>query len=144
MDEQDVSKQKRPILVWIICIYVFISVPLGLFGIYRVYSHLADFPPEMVSYYQHLTVFDHSLTVLNAFLFLVASICLFRLKRVALNLYLTVLVLNIMLSAWSVFVKGFLQAVGSTIGYVSLLTGWCILLAICGYVWKLIKKGIIK
>jgi hypothetical protein len=141
---EDSGRQQKPVWIWVICIYVFISIPLSLFGIYRVYSHLGDFPPEVASYYQSLTVFDHMLTVLNAFLFLAASICLFRLKRVALSLYLMVLALNVVLSTYSVFAKGFLQAVGSTVGYVSILSGWCILAVICGYVWILIRKGIVK
>lgn len=84
------------------------------------------------------------------FLNLAAALWLWLLRKRALELFVSAFVLSLAHTTWQVvmggplgrlFEQGTLQAV---IGFVSLTMGFGISLAICLYVWKLRRTGILR
>jgi hypothetical protein len=56
----------RPVLVWVISIFYFISAGFTILSLALIYSGLAPLRDEQRQYFQSLTAFDHTMTVLIA------------------------------------------------------------------------------
>jgi len=135
------QKMRRPVWVWIIAIFYCISIPLTLLGFYLILSGSSTMPTAQQAYFNSLTAFDYSITIIIAIANLFGAITLFLLRRTAL-LYLTcALVLNVILHIWHVLSKGYPTAAGVSV--VSMVLSLAIAFAVCIYTWKLCEKDVL-
>lgn len=134
--------RKRPIWVWVISIFYFVSALWTLFSFYMIYSGALPLPPEQARYFASLTALDYFFTVATACLSIAAVIALFLLRKAAFYLFLAGLGLDIVLSVEQLIANDLPAALGLA-GLVGAAFGWVILGAICYYTWRLKKRGVL-
>ncbi|MFT6986473.1 MAG: hypothetical protein ACJAT7_002309 [Psychromonas sp.] len=145
--QQKVNTEKtirRPILVWVIFIFATVSLS-SLFSYYFMVS--GDIVSEGLvgEYHKTLGVLDHVFNVFNPIYFYLCALQLFRLKAIALKLYLGYIPLmaaalthNLFSPTWRALVEA------EPLSYYSIAISFVLYFAYVFYAYQLIKKGIIK
>ena len=133
-------KPSRPFGVWVVTIYIGISVVFNLVAI--VSSNLGMIPLDKTAQaYVRLTVLDQGMIAILLLLSIAKGIALFRLKRYALGLFLLAFIVN---GAFLIFrghaMRTALPLGGETALFTSPVIGFVILL----YVLMLYLKEILK
>jgi len=146
------APQKRPVLVWIICLLCFTCLPFSLISMVItptiIASSKASLPEAQQHYFASLGFFNHYLPqTINFILILVWSIQLFRLKKNSiyfflgsLGLGLIMLLVNIFGTNWLASVEGY-AIIGAIAG---MIIAWFLNALLLYYNWYLIKKGVLR
>lgn len=132
-------KPSRPFGVWVVTIYIGISVILNLVAI--VGTNLGMIPlDKSAQAYVKLTVLDQGMIAILLFLSVAKGIALFRLKKYAFGLFLLAFIVN---GSFLVFRRQAMRTAlplgGETALFTSPVIGFLILL----YVWILYLKEIL-
>jgi len=98
---------------------------------------------EQQSYFDSLSTFDYTLSILTGVVGLLGAITLFLLRKIAFYLFSASLAINILLTASHILTKGWMAAMPKG-GAFGAFVGMGLLLAICLYSQNLIKKGILS
>ena len=141
-DEQHVHR-KRPIWIWLISLFFFVSAIWTLLSFYLIWSGAIPLEPAQRAYFDRLTLIDHALTIVVGLLNLSGAIALFLLRRIARNLFLSSLGMSLILAAWQAATKGWVEAIGGA-GFVGVLIGYALLIVVCIYAWHLSKEGVLR
>jgi hypothetical protein len=133
-------KPSRPFGVWVVTIYIGISVILNLVAI--VGTNLGMIPlDKSAQAYVKLTVLDQGMIAILLFLNIANGIALFRLKKYAFGLFLLAFIIN---GSFLVFRRHAMRTAlplgGETALFTSPVIGFLILL----YVWILYLKEILQ
>ena len=133
-------KSSRPFGVWVVTVYIGISVVFNLVAI--VGANLGMIPLDKSAHaYVRLTVLDRGMIAILLFFSIAKGIALFRLKKYALGLFLLAFIVN---GAFLVFrgqaMRTALPLAGETALFTSPVIGFVILL----YVWMLYLKEILR
>lgn len=142
METNQGEARKRPVWVWIISIFFFLSAGWTLLSFYLVYSGAIPLQPEQTAYFESLTPVDHGLTILLGLTNLGGAVALLLLRRAALYLFVGAFVLDTVMTIWHTLTKGWVAAIGGA-GLVGMLIGYGLIVAVCIYVWKLKKSGVL-
>lgn len=140
-------KQKRPKWVWAIFIFYFFSAGFTLLSYYLLFTGVTTLTPEENKYFDSLSKLDHGLTIIIGSLNLLAALSLFMLKRTALYLFTASISIGILVTGWHIIYKGWFEVLGGIGGsslVVSTALGWCLILAIYMYTWKLYKTKVLN
>jgi hypothetical protein len=133
-------KLSRPFGVWVVTIYIGISVAFNLAAI--VSTNLGMIPVDQSAQGSvRLTVLDQGMIAILLFFSIAKGIALFRLKKYALGLFLLAFIVN---GAFLIFrgqaMRTALPLAGETALFTSPVIGFVILL----YVWMLYLKEILR
>jgi hypothetical protein len=135
--------QGRPALVWIIFVYYMFSVVATLITYGVVLSGVLNLSDEVMQSFTKLAATDYAISIAFMLLNTVACILLFRLRKSSFYFFCISIVFSL-----SVFLgKGLMHgtlASGSWSSYIPIAFGHIIKLAICIYVWRLWKTGVLK
>jgi hypothetical protein len=133
--------RKRPIGVWIICIYFTISLIFTIYSFWAVLSGAIELDAEMEAYFQSLRPLDYALSTVTGVISLAFIVMLFRLKRPALPLFglsfALMIVSWLMQTEWAALAENYAGIIAG--GLTSLLVNALILL----YVYRLDRKGVL-
>jgi len=137
---------QRPVLVWVICLFMFICMPFSLLGL--VFIHLLatgafPVPEAQRHYFESQTAFDYAILILNNVVVLVWAIMLFMLRRVSLYIYIGALGLGVIMLIYNIVAHDWLSVVGIP-GLIGAAFGWVLNLAILYYNWHLFRKGVLR
>ena len=146
------SPRKRPILVWIISIFYFITLPLSLISLALIPLELSGAIPitdAQRQYFESLTIVDHSLTGLTILLNLTGAILLFLLRLQALYCFGSVFILNVLNWTYQIIFKNWLAVVGTGVAgmigaTIGIVFGLAINIAILIYVWYLYATKVLR
>lgn len=148
--EQDTSQstekeqENRPILIWVLFIYATYSLS-SLVGYYFIISGDIVLEGLAGDYHQNLTNLDHAFNVLTPFYFFLCALQLFRLKVVALKLYLGYIPLMIALLTNNLFSPAWRALVeAEPLGYFSQAISFILYFAYVVYAYQLTQKGVLK
>ena len=89
-----------------------------------------------------LTGLDYGVSLLIGLANLLGAVALFLLRKVAFYLFVTAFGANLLLTAWHSATKGWVAAWGG-LGLFSILIGWAVIVAVCVYSWKLVRRGVL-
>jgi hypothetical protein len=142
MSSNDQDKKKRPVLVWIISIYFIFSLLFTLLSFIIIFSGIIPLQPAQKAYFENLTIFDHTYTILIMLANLIGAITLFLLRKFAFYFFTFALLLNILSTIYNILSKGWVEAIGG-VGLIGSIIGLGIIVAICFYSWLLCRKGIL-
>ena len=138
------EKLKRPMLVWIIFVFATVSLS-SLISYYFIVSGDVVIEGPTAEYHKTLGVLDHVFNVFTPIYFYICALQLFRLKAVALKLYLgyiplmiAVLTHNLFSPTWRALVEA------EPLGYYSTAISFVLYFAYVYYAYLLTKKGILK
>ena len=143
MTNENESRRKRPIWVWIISIFYLISAGWTLFSFFLIFSGAIVISPAQEAYFNSLTTTDFTLTIAVGGANLVGAVTLFLLRKVAFYFFLAALGTTLMLTAWHWTTKGWAEALGGA-GLTGALIGYGLSFAVCVYAWRLTKKGTLR
>ena len=138
MDEP--VKPSRPFGVWVVTIYIGISVVFNLVAV--VSTDLGMIPlDKSVQAYIRLSVLDQGMIAILLFLSIAKGIALFRLRKYAFGLFLLAFIVNgaFLIFRWQAM-RTALPLGGETALFTSPVIGFVILL----YVWTLYLKEVLK
>ena len=139
---KNTKKKKRPIWIWVISIFYFLSAGYTLLSFYLIYTGTITLTPAMQAYFDSLSTFDYSITILTGTANFFGAITLFLLRKQAFYLFSGALCAGILLTISHTICKGWATAIGGS-GLIGMLISWGIALAVITYSKKLIKRGLI-
>jgi len=131
------------VLVWVISIFYFISAGFTILSLALIYSGLAPLRDEQRQYFQSLTAFDHTMTVLIAALNLCGAVFLILLKRPAYRLFRAAFGIAVLVTFYQIIAKHWLSAVEGP-GLIGIALGWGVNVAVILYSKRLIVRGVLK
>jgi hypothetical protein len=138
------EKRGRPVLVWIITIFMALGV-IG--GVITTVALLAGNPiggAEVAEQLKYLGPLDHVGTLAISILSGFAYVELFRLKRRALPWIAAAFGLNVVIVLANLAFRPAYRAILDQGGLITMTLSWIITLAIIGYVWRLRAKGVLQ
>ena len=137
--------RKRPGWVWMILMFYLYSVVWTLLSFYRIRSGAIPLNPQQQAYFDGLNLFDYSMTVLLEVTNLAGAISLLLLRKVALYLFGSALVINMLFSVWGLLSTNWTQAFATHLSAVITggVIGWVIMIAVCLYTWRLTRNGVL-
>mgnify|MGYP001820639095 FL=1 len=133
--------KKRPVWVWIISVFTFLTAGITLLAILAA----AMLPiNEVETDVAPATLFDYVAALVFSLAAVVAAIYLLRLRKAAFYWFTVPFVASVLLSFWDAMTTGVAESMigQDVVGYA--VFGAVIGLAICVYCWRLIKKGILQ
>jgi hypothetical protein len=140
MDEQKIHKRKRPVGVWVISIFILISVVWTLLSFYLIFTGAIPITDAQRKYFENLTMVDHIHMSLSIIANLAGVIYLLLLRKVAFYIFFALLFLgifSILYEYWPINEFGIPILIGAVLGIT--IDG-----IICYYLWRLKVKGILR
>ena len=134
--------RRRPIGVWVICLFYALSAVWSLFSFTVVLSGAIPLNPAQHEYLASQTNLDWFLLVVSGVLGLSASVSLFLLRRVAIALFSVNFALGVILTIYQSVRTNLLEAAGGP-SIVGMLLGWLIAVAVILYARMLAKRGVL-
>jgi hypothetical protein len=134
------GKIRRPVLVWIIVLWVIYSVLSSFYTLAMGLGGKLEGPPELTAIYREHPTTMVAYAAISAMLQGGGALFLFHLKRLALWFFLG----NVFFSLYLSFQR--MEALKATgipgeLLAIVVLTGLGIQLAVCGYIWMLDRRG---
>lgn len=143
MSNEFKAQRERPVWVWLISIYFFLSAIWSLLSLYLILSGTIPLEPAQKAYFDRQTPVDYALIILAGLLNLAGAVTLFLLRKIARYLFLSALGLLAVSTLWHAAAKGWIEASGVA-GFVGVLIGYALLVIVCIYAWRLSKKGVLQ
>ncbi len=144
-DVGEEHKRGRPGLVWVITIFMGLGIVAGTFTTIAALLGNPVGGEEAAARLKHLGPLDHVFSLVVTAISAFATVALFRLKRYAFPLLVTVFVLGVAALVVNGLLRPEYRSAFEQAGYWwGLLIGWIINLAIIVYVWRLRAKGLLR
>jgi uncharacterized membrane protein YecN with MAPEG domain len=143
MDSTIAKNKKRPVWVWAISLFFFVSSVYTLLSFYLIYSGRIPLQSAQKAYLNSLTFIDIGLSVLLLLTNLTAAVLLFLLRKQTFYLFAIALVANLLMTIWHTISNNFMANMSSG-RLIGMVIGWIILLVICVYTKHLEKAGVLK
>ena len=139
MENSEVQKKKRPVLVWVFSIYFFLTVGFWLLTYFLVYVGIQPMTRAVYEYFGNFTALDYSVFILIGLAQFTGAVALFLLRKIALPIFVTELVV---ISFYTVWYQDTTIAISKQ-GLMEIYIGYGLLIAVCIYSWKLKEEGIL-
>ena len=123
---------KRPINVWIICIFYLLSAGWTLLSYYLIHLGLIPLNEAQEGYFRSLTSFDYGSTIVISASNLLGAVFLFRLRKEALHFFVVALLASLVVTGYQIAAKNWIGSIGAP-GFVGVMFGWGISVAIIVY-----------
>jgi hypothetical protein len=137
------ARPKRPIWVWVISIFFFVSAGWTLLSFALIFSGIIPLDAAQKAYFDKLTAVDYAATLIIGACNFIGAIALFLLRRIAVPLFATALALTLVMTIWQSATKGWVEAMSGP-GLVGALVGYALLIVVCIYAWHLSRKGVLR
>jgi hypothetical protein len=134
------STIKRPLLVWVILAFYLLSATTLL--VKSATMLIGPTSGQLDAQGHAYTPFDYLESAGFVGLKLYAAIMLFRLRRIAVKLFLATFVLNVIATGYDLVSKG-LPPPGGPATLFSLIIGFGIFLLVCLYAWRLERRHVL-
>ena len=134
---------KRPIGVWIVCVYFAISIAATVISLIQLLEGEMPITPAQQAYFDKLGPTDYIGGATTLLLSSWAAVELFRLRKRAVAILSTVLVLNLGASLYHLIATNWSEALGMT-GLAGVAAGLSLLSLILIYAWTLQRRGVLS
>jgi len=134
---------RRPVWVWLISVYFFLSASWTLLSFYLIRIGAVPLTPPQRSYFESLNGADYLLTIIGALLTLSAAVSLFLLSKSAYYLFCATLAFNIAYTLWHIISRHWISVIGVA-GLAGAGIGSLIMFVICLYTARLMAQGKLK
>jgi hypothetical protein len=142
MSEFQNINQNRPFGIWLITLLYAVGLILTLTFLYFIWSGVVPMEPGDKAKLSNFPLVNLVASIIVVLLNTLAVGALFLLRKNALNLFLSALVLSLAFQAWQTATKGWTAGVGQ-VGMSGIVLSYAIPILVCIYTWRLIKKGIL-
>jgi hypothetical protein len=134
---------RRPLLVWLISIYFFLSSSWTMFSLFLIQTGTVPLSSAQKAYLANLNGADYLLLIIGALLGLSAAVALFLMRKAAYYLFGATLAFNMAFTIWHLIGRHWLSVIGAG-GLAAAAVGWLVLFAICVYTARLTARGTLK
>jgi hypothetical protein len=134
---------RRPIGVWIVCVYFAISIAATVISLIQLLEGEMPITPAQQAYFDKLGPTDYIGGATTLLLSSWAAVELFRLRKRAVAILSTVLVLNLGASLYHLIATNWSEALGMT-GLAGVAAGLSLLSLILIYAWTLQRRGVLS
>ena len=129
---------RRPVWVWIICAFYFVTAALTLATFAVVFSG-AGMTAEQEVYFRSMTVVERTFSTAVAAASLAGAVSLFLRRRITVILFASALALSVALTVFQLMRTNVADVRG--VGFLGVLVAWSALLAVILYARALAAKG---
>ena len=136
------SRLKRPLGVWLICVFYVLSIASTLISLAAVLTGTAELTPAQQRYFASLGPVDYLGNVLILAISGWAIFELFELRKAAVRALIIVLIMNLGLTAFHLLATNWVEAVGSS-GIYRVVVSWAVLAVVLVYAWMLQREGVL-
>lgn len=147
VQDRSADSPARPVLVWIIFVFAMVVTVFGVIGFAGLaLMHVKHIPfanPAERAYVNSVGIIDYVIAGLVYGFFAAGAITLFRLRKVAVNLYMVYLPVRAIGAAYK-YSKPSYQAFIGAGPHLGNYIGWAIALAIAAYAFKLRRDGVLR
>jgi hypothetical protein len=140
---QDKERVARPTLVWVICAFYALGAVGMALSFVRLYTGGLPLTPAQAHYFQSLSTFDVVASLTIQLIHVTAVVLLFLMRKQAAYLFPAGLVIGLVLTGFHAVTKGWVAAMGEA-GLVGMLIGWGVGIAVCLYVWRLLRRHMLR
>jgi hypothetical protein len=144
VDDVVPEKRSRPILVWVITIFMGLGVVGTTVTSIAALSGTPIGGPDVAAQLAFFHPLDHLTSLVSALLAAVSAVELFRLKRRALPFFVGSLAVTAVVVCGSLALRPAYRAILENGGGWMIAVGWTINFAILAYVWRLHAKGVLQ
>lgn len=137
------SSKKRPVGVWIVCLYFAVSIAVTVISLAQLLEGEMSITPAQQAYFENLGPTDYIGGATTLLLSSWAAVELFRLRKRAVSILSTVLILNLGASLYHLFATNWSDALGMT-GLAGVAAGLSLLSIILVYGWTLQRRGVLS
>jgi len=137
------GRRRRPKGVWLVSIFYTISALWTLLSSYLIFSGAIPLNREQETYYASITVVDWIITGTLSVISLSAAVSLFLLRKLAATLFMAALILSVLYSIYQIVAKNLLRVVAPG-GFVGMLLGFALILAVTLYAQRLARRGVLS
>jgi len=136
------TEQKRPVMVWFISGYYFLTTAWALLNIGLIFSGAVKLPEASRALFEQVTALEWFLTAAGSIAGVAGSVSLFRMRKAAFPLFLAFFLLGVALVVLPWFTKdGYSVALPVLVGTA---IAKIILLWVCVYIKDLVTEGVLK
>jgi hypothetical protein len=137
------SRNRRPLGVWIVCAYFAVSIAATLISLAQLLEGEMSITPAQQVYFDDLGPTDYVGGATTLLLSSWAAVELFRLRKRAVAILSTVLILNLGASLYHLIATNWSEALGMT-GLAGVAAGLSLLSLILVYAWTLQRRGVLS
>ena len=134
---------RRPIGVWIVCVYFAVSIAATVISLVQLLEGEMSITPAQQAYFEKLGPTDYIGGATTLLLSSWAAVELFRLRKRAVAILSTVLILNLGASLYHLIATNWSEALGMT-GLAGVAAGLSLLSLILIYAWTLQRRGVLS
>jgi hypothetical protein len=143
MADNEISRTRRPVLVWIIFLFYLISSVQVIVSMFFIAAGGEGLTPEQQALIAQFSLFDRVIGYVNAAVTLVGVTMLFALRRQAVSVLAVAFALNLFSTA-VVWFKTDMAAHLATKGMLAQVLGIVIFGLVVFYAWRLDKRGFLS
>ena len=132
----------RPILVWIICLLMLISVVGEVGSVFFMYSGAVAWPREVMAELDAVSSNELGLNMIVSVYDLVCLIALFMMRRIAVLLFAIGIPIGMLQYGWSIYFRGS-EILANGYSLLIVVASFAIALLIVFYVWTLDRRGLL-
>jgi hypothetical protein len=136
---------KRPMLVWVVSIYYFLSGTIGSISLALIpfmSSGRLPVTEAQQHYFESMGYLDYSASIIMLLGQLIGGVLLFMLKRSAFYVLMSIFALSLLRWGYALIVKNWISAAGGI--PVATTVGWALMIAMILYVRHLFQKGVLR
>jgi hypothetical protein len=138
MNDSSQPRRARPVWVWIICIFYFLTAGLSLLVLALVFSG-ASMSAEQTTYFASMTLVEKAFSASVAVASLAGAVSLFLRRRIAVIFFASALALSVALTGVQLMRTNVAEL--HRAGLFSVLLAWSALAVVIGYAYLLGRKG---
>ena len=138
MDDSSQLRRARPVWVWLICIFYFLTAGLSLLVFAIVFSG-ASMSAEQAAYFASMTLVEKTFSASVAVASLAGAVALFLRRRIAVIFFVSALALSVALTGVQLARTNAAEL--RRVGLLSVLLAWSALAAVIAYAHTLARKG---
>ncbi|HCC47748.1 MAG TPA: hypothetical protein DEQ38_06480 [Elusimicrobia bacterium] len=142
MEEAMKMEAKRPLMVWVISLFYFLTIGRSLLALYFIYSGAASVSPEHQALLARVTPFEWVLTVLTSIAGMAGSVLLFMRKKAAFPLFLAFFIVGVGMAIWPWFTQAGFAGITWQILLPTVIAK-AILAWVCIYIRDLVLSGVL-
>jgi hypothetical protein len=132
----------RPILVWIICLLMLISVVAEVGSVFFMYAGAVPWPQEVMAELDTVSSSELALNMIVSIYDLVSLIALFMMRRIAVPLFVMSIPIGLLQYGWTIYFRGS-EMLTNGFSLLIVLVSFAIALLIVFYVWTLDRRGML-
>jgi hypothetical protein len=138
-----VSREHRPLGVWVIAIFYLLSIASTLISLAAVVTGIVQMTPAQERYFASLGPLDYIGNLLILLISAWAVVEFFLMRKAAVRAFVIALAMNVALTAFHLLATNWREAAGGS-GLLTVIVSWIVSVGILLYAKNLQRRGVLR